>query len=479
MAEREGEQGGLKRDAVGVTHMVVFVVAAAAPLTAVMGVSPAAFAFGNGAGVPAVFVMVGVLYVIFSAGFTAMSRFVGSAGGFYPYVAAGLGKPAGVATAFIALLAYHSVQLSLSGLFGFFVNSIVRGAGGPDIAWWIYATVLALVVYLFGRRNIEFSGRVLGICMIAEVTILMVLSLDVLVSGGGPDGIVFTSFDPAVVFTPGLGIALVFVVAAFIGFEATAIFGEEARDPGRTIPIATYTAVTLIALFYSFVTWCIVVYYGPSHITQEAAQHTATMYDEAVIVLLGAFAGHVMDALLITSIFACALSFHNALNRYYYAIGGDGLLWRGLARTHATHRSPHVAGAVQLLVVLSMLLLLAVAGLHPYNVVFAWSGTMASLCVLTMQALVSLAVLGYFARDSRGVSLWKRLIAPLLSAAGLITGLAMMTDHLSLVSGSQSAVVRQFPFVVLAVALLGAAMALRLRRSDPLLYRSLGQGARL
>ena len=41
----------------------------------------------------------------------------------------------------------------------------------------------------------------------------------------------FAPFGPASL-TPGLGMALVFVVSAFLGFEATAIFGEEARDPG-------------------------------------------------------------------------------------------------------------------------------------------------------------------------------------------------------------------------------------------------------
>ena len=72
----------LRRDAVGVAHVVFFVVAAAAPLTAVVGVTPAAFAFGNGPGVPGTFLLVGVLYLLFSVGFTTMNRFVASAGGF-------------------------------------------------------------------------------------------------------------------------------------------------------------------------------------------------------------------------------------------------------------------------------------------------------------------------------------------------------------------------------------------------------------
>lgn len=124
----------LRRNAVGVSHIIFFVIAAAAPLTAVVGASPAAFAFGNGAGVPAMYLLVGVLYLFFSAGFTAMNRFMGSAGGFYPYVATGLGKPAGVAGAFVALATYNAIDIAVFGLFGFFVNDIVKSAGGPDIA---------------------------------------------------------------------------------------------------------------------------------------------------------------------------------------------------------------------------------------------------------------------------------------------------------------------------------------------------------
>ena len=91
-----------------------------------------------------------------------------------------------------------------------------------------------------------------------------------LMRGGGSEGISFTSFAPATVFVPGLGAALVFVIGSFMGFEATAIFAEEAENPERTIPRATYAAVALIAGFYAFSTWAITQYYGPA-----AAQATA------------------------------------------------------------------------------------------------------------------------------------------------------------------------------------------------------------
>lgn len=469
------DKSGLRRNAIGVAHIVFFVVAAASPLTAVAGVSPAAFAFGNGAGVPGTFLLVGLLYLTFAVGFTAMTRFVGSAGGFYPYIANGLGRPIGVAGAFIALATYNAIDIAVYGLFGFFASDIVRSMGGPQIPWLVYSLVLAVTVFVCGMRNIEFSGKVLGLCMLAEIAILLLLGLAILIAGGGPEGISFTAFGPQAILGPGLGLALVFIVTSFIGFEATAIFGEEARDPKRTIPRATFLAVLIIALFYAFATWTISLHYGPSHIAKQAADNTATLYLAAIDARLGATAGVVMNVLLITSIFACALSFHNTINRYFYAIGREGLAWAGFARTHARHSSPFVAGMVQTVLALGVTALFAFAGQDPYAVVFAWMGTFASLGILVLQILVSLAVIGFFARDKRDLGLWPRLVAPGISLVGLGTCLVLMLANLSLISGSESVIIDSFPLLIAAVGLFGFGFATWIRAARPAVYENLGR----
>jgi len=469
--------GALRKDALGVPHIVFFVVAAAAPLTAVVGVTPAAFMLGNGPGVPLTFLLVGLLYLLFSAGFTAMSGFVGSAGGFYSYIVAGLGRPAGVAGAMIAMATYCAIEIGLCGLFGYFLNDMVTAHRGPALAWWIYPIGLLAIVYACGRRSIEFSGAVLACCMIAEVAILLLLGVAILLmaTAGPAEPVLFGPFGPASL-TPGLGMALVFVVTAFVGFEATAIFGEEARDRGITIPRATYIAVVLIALFYAFATWTISLYYEPGRIAEQAAQHTATLYLTPVKSLLGLTAGHVMEGLLVASLFACGLSFHNTLNRYLFAAGREGLLWRGLGRTHPDHHSPLVAGSVQTAVMLAAIALFALGGADPYAVVFSWMGTFSSLGILMLQLLVSLAVIAFFWRDSRGMSLWRRLVAPALSALGLAACFVMMVGNLELVSGSSSLIVQAFPWLLLAIGLAGAGLALWLKARKPAVYADLGRG---
>jgi amino acid transporter len=459
MTADSGAADTLRKNALGAPHIVFFVIAAAAPLTAVVGVTPAAFQLGNGPGVPGTFLLVGGLYLLFAAGFTAMSGFVLSAGGFYAYIKAGLGPAFGLAGALIALATYTSVAVALYGLFGFFLNDLVRLSGGPDIAWWIYAVALAIVVFLCGVRSIEFSGRLLGCCMVAEIAILLLLSVAILVTADQARPIAFAPFGVHAVLAPGLGVALVFVVSSFLGFEATAIFGEEAREPRRTIPRATYIAVTLIAVFYAFTTWTISLYYGPDHIQQQAGRSTATLYLDAINALLGRPASYLMEGLLAVSLFACALSFHNTINRYLFALGREGSLWRGFARTHPRHHSPLASGVVQIASAMGIVLAFAIGGSDPYAVVFDWMSTFGSLGILLLQLMVSLAVTAFFWRDGRGVNVWRRMIAPGLSAAGLSACIVLMAANLDLVSGSTSLVVQSFPAVLLLIGLGGAGLA--------------------
>jgi amino acid transporter len=464
----------LRRDAVGATHIVFFVVAAAAPLTAVVGATPAAFAFGNGPGVPGTFLLVGILYFLFSIGFTAMNRFIRSAGGFYPYISAGLGRPLGVASALIALVTYNAIDIAVYGLFGFFCNEIARGAGGWDIAWWVYATGLSVGVYLCGSRNIEFSGKILGLCMVGEVLLFLLLDIFILSNDSGVH-VTLTSFGPNAIFAPGLGVALVFVVSSFIGIEATVIFGEEARDPERTIARAAYVSVALIVGFYALSTWAIAIHYGPARIAAEAARDPATLYLRAVQSLLGPMAALAMNILLITSLCACALSFHNTINRYLFAVGREGLIWRGFGRTHLTHNSPFVAGAAQTLFVLAVIAAFALAGQDPYAVVFSWMGTFASLGILIIQILVSVAVIAFFRDSVRDVGIWQRLVAPSLAVAGLGACLVLMIANLALVSGSDSIVVESFPVVLMLLGIAGVGFALVLKKREPSVYQQLGR----
>ena len=63
-----------------------------------------------------------------------------------------------------------------------------------------------------------------------------------------------------------------FAVASMFGFESTAIYSAEAKDAHRTVARATYLSVGVIAVFFSFISWMLVSYYGPSQVSMPPAR---------------------------------------------------------------------------------------------------------------------------------------------------------------------------------------------------------------
>ncbi|MBT9383367.1 APC family permease [Pseudooceanicola sp. CBS1P-1] len=473
MTDLTGESR-LQGNSIGLAHIVFFVVAAAAPMTAVVGATPPAFAFGNGAGVPGAFVLAGVLYLLFSVGYTAMTPYISGAGGFFSYISKGFGGAAGIGGALMALLAYFAIQIGIYALFAVFMASTLAPLG-LDLPWWVWALAVLAVVVFFGRRNIAISGRILGACMVAEMVILLLLDGAILLHGGGPEGLTLSGFRPSEVFAPGLGVSMVFVLGAYVGFEATAIFAEEAHRPERTIPRATYVAVLLITIFYALSTWAISQYYGPSHVRDAATASLEGFYFDAAADLLGPWSVTVMNLLLLTSLFACLLSFHNTLNRYFYTLASESLLWRKMAHVHAEHGSPHVAGAVQAVLVALILGAFALGAADPYTVVFSWMAGLAVLAILATQILVSASVIRFFRRQSHNRSALVVLVAPALATLGLAAAFLLVGSNISMLTGSDSLIVLAFPVLVIATGAVGALIALGVKARNPALYAGLGR----
>ena len=190
----ESTPGRHLRGNLGVASIVFMVVAAAAPLGVIGGVVPLGIASGNGAGFPATFIAATVILLFFSVGFTAMTPHVQEAGAFFSYVRTALGFP-------------------------------------------------------------TLSSRVLAVLLSAEIAIVAILDL-VIVARGGDHGLSTGIVNPHAIASGSLGIGLLFAIISYVGFEATAIFRDEARTPERTIPRATYPSPACSPASCPATTWC-------------------------------------------------------------------------------------------------------------------------------------------------------------------------------------------------------------------------------
>lgn len=458
------------RGSLSTTKLVFLVIAAAAPLSAVVGTVPLAFAVGTGSGVPAMYVLAGVVLLCFAVGYAAMSRNIVNAGGFYSYILHGLGRPVAVAAGYIAVLAYLATSIGLLAGFGYFAD-LIAGLHGLHLSWEVWSGAALLAVGLLGFRQIDLSARVLSLLILGEVGILAALDLAIAIHRGA-SSLPSQSVHPHQIFSGAVGVTMMFAFISFIGFESAALYGEETANPKRSVPIATYTSVAIIAAFYGLSSWLAVGGVGVGQIQPIAQEQLGNLFFGLSEQYLDDTATTIMQVLLCTSFFAAVVALHNATNRYVYVMGRERLLPSWFAGVHPRHASPHRASMVQTAVAVVVLAVAAIVGLNPYlNVATSLLG-LGTLGIVGLQATAAIAVLGFFRRRADR-HWWRTALAPALGAIGLIGAGVLLLRNFGLLTGSTNPVVRNLPWLLALVVVDGLLMAWWLRSKRPERYEAL------
>lgn len=426
------------RGSLGVASIVFIVVAAASPLGVIGGPVPLGIAFGNGAGFPFTFLVVTAVLLLFAVGFTNATPLVKSAGAFFAYVDRGLGRAAGLGAAFAALLSYVALEAGVFGLIGPGANALLTSYGVPDSPWWLYAAIAFIAVSVLGYFNISISGKVLAVLLIAEVAIVVVLDAVVVFSGGGPEGFSTGIVDPAQIVSGAPGFAILFAILSFIGFEATAVFRDEAKDPERTIPKATYISLVLIGVFYTISSWVLITANGQSTIVENAGDNAGTILATTTEAYLGTVGGHIIQILFVTSLFACILSFHNIASRYVFTLAKRGVLPAPLANAHSKHGSPARASLTTSVVVAVLVIVAVLLQLDPIAQFYTWLGGISAVGIVLLLVITSISVLAIFAKTSNSLGRWKTQIAPGLGLAGLVAFAVIIFINLPVLVAEES-----------------------------------------
>lgn len=464
----------LRKNSLGLIAVTFMVVSAAAPLTGVAGAVPIAFLLGNGTGVPATFLFMTIVMLLFSVGYVAMSRHVTNAGAFYAYAARGLGGQAGGAVSMMALVSYNAMQWGLLGLLG----GISAGVFSPWIAlpWYVWSLIAVALVAILGYRQVELSAKVLVVLVALEYLIVLLVDFAILGSGGAK-GLSFNFFDMAAINSGSLTAAVLFILGSFIGFEATTIYAEEARDPERTIPRATYLSVVMIGAFFVFTTWMMIVAVGPDELLPMLGglDDPTAFFFILTEQYVGSTASMIAGLLLVSSLFAAVSAFHNYIARYSYTAGREGLLPAAFGATHDTYQSPHIGSVIQTIGAVIVVGLFAVLGLDPITQMFTWISQVGTLGVLGMMTITSLSVIAFF-RTNAGGSALTTTILPLVS--GLIMAALYVYIFINfgdLTGTTGGALGWVLPSLIPAAALVGVLVATRLKSANPAAYARLGQ----
>ena len=249
---------------------------------------------------------------LFSVGYTAISRHLTNSGAFYAYITAGLGRRLGVGAGYVALISYSSSVILITSFFGFFAADMLSSELNVDVAWpWMSLARCPRRPWYLG---VQSSIRILGV-LLASKRCCSSRSSSAIFFAVGPGAYPLSSFAPSQVFSGSPGLAFAFAISTFLGFEATAIYSEEARDPKRTVTRATLVAIGVIGVLLrrgELVRGC----RGRCRPSIRCGRGRA----RALLFViagryLGGWSSHVFHILIVTSLLAVLIAAYNSLAR--------------------------------------------------------------------------------------------------------------------------------------------------------------------
>jgi len=394
----------LQRDAVGLAPVLFQSITHMAPAAAVAFSIIFAVTYAGGATPLAVLLaLVACLFVAISIG--QLAKHLPSAGGLYTYSARGLHPTVGFFVAWGFMLAEPLVAPLLYLIFGNVISAYLNAHfGTPTWLWAPLAALAGIGVWVLVYRGVRISTET-GVALGAfEIVVFLALGITLIFAAGSNNTL--SVFNPSTGNSSGLGsvfAGMVYTVLAFIGFEASAPLGEEAKDPKRTIPRAVILSCVLIGVFYLICYYGAIVYFGPDKAADPKNGffffNGGDPWDGLASAVWGPFAILVLLA-IVNSAFANSNAGANAATRVGYSLARAGILPRALAKVHPRFKTPYVAVHVQGALGIALALVLGFALGGPL-LAFALLGTVATLVIVCIYILTNLANIVFYMREHR------------------------------------------------------------------------------
>lgn len=368
---------GLDRRSVGFADVLAQSVSAVAPSAAATTVVLLVARFSVSAVVLSI-IIAGVLSLLVARTIGQFARRFAAAGSIYTYTARGLGPTTGLAAGAAILVGYGAVAM-FALLGGAYYFTFVLRFAWPDLPFAPSALISlvgeALVLAVVLVRGIRISTRIALVVETLSVVIIVVLLIVLLVRiGPVPLGVAL----PAGGLSPGaVAAGSVIAMTAFVGFESAATLGVEARAPLRTVPRAILWTVILSLALYTLAAVTQVA--GFAALGRDLAASGSPVNELAVAFGLGGW-GALVDVGIAASFLACAIASTTALSRVLFTMGREGVVSRGLGRTHRRFATPVRAITVALPAITLVPVVLVLAGVGVWD---------------AMQAIIAVAGAGY------------------------------------------------------------------------------------
>jgi amino acid transporter len=363
-----------------------------------------------------------------------------TAGSMYAYICRGLGVTVGAVGGWSLIWAYLGISIAGATGFAVFAGTLLKMVGLNAPPTVLFAICVATSWYC-AWKNVALSALLM--LVFEGISITLILILCVVVLSQHHFAIDAAQFDVSKLPWSSVGLGVVVAIFSLVGFECATAFGDEAKEPLKTIPRAVMVSLILSGAFFVFVTYVMVMgvrgYSTPLDQLDTPLNTLATLAHVAplqVPLSIGAM----------VSFFALNLSCLNAGARVIYAMGRHGLFHEATAEAHETNETPHIAVTTMSIISFALPTAASLWGLGPLDI-FNYAGTLAAFGFITPYCLITVAAPVYLKRLGE-----RRPIDLAMCAASLVL---LMIPTVGSVIPVPAPPVNYFPYMYVAYLLVG------------------------
>jgi basic amino acid/polyamine antiporter, APA family len=276
-----------------------------------------------------------------------------AAGGLYVYIRDAFGAlPAFLYgwTLFLVIAAGTTATLAVA--FANYFNEITPLTALEMKLAALFVIILVTAVNAFSTRH---SANLNNWSTVIKVTAIVAMSVILFALAGRHPHAPATGIAPAGGSVPaGFGLAMIAVLWAYEGWQWITYSASETLNPQRNFPRGFLIGTLVLIFCYVLPVIAYVAALGPA----DAAK-SDTIAAAAMTAVLGPYAGKLVAAIILVSVFSAALTTCLTAPRVFYAMAQDRLFFSQLGKVHPRFHTPVIA--------------IVTSGI--WSAVLAWTGT--------------------------------------------------------------------------------------------------------
>jgi amino acid transporter len=293
---------------------------------------------GNASWLAYAFGTIMLLFVAFNL--NVFARRSSHTGSMFLYSVAGLGPTSGALAGWCLIWAY--IFIGTAGMTGFtiFAQQLLEAVGihAPAIALF---AVCGFASWYLAYRDIQLSTIMM--LAIESISMALILGLAFLTLGHFKFAVDTNQLGLRGGSISSLGLGVVVAIFSLVGFECATAFGEEARNPLKTIPRAVIASLLISGAFFVFISYVEIL--GLAGANPPLDKLTTPLSTLANIVHAPILQVPIGIGAMV-SFFSLALSCMNAGARVIYQMGRQGFFHAAAGSAHSSNATPHIAVTV-------------------------------------------------------------------------------------------------------------------------------------